>query len=148
MLAGLALVSSGISAFAAIQQGNAARADAQRQAALYKQEQRVNELETLQRHNDRLNSYDAAVSTNNAWFASLGRDASDRSVRAFLDKQRDVAYTDVTRSDLQGAMEGRKLQLQADLSLARGRAAQRASQLSALSSLTSGLFQYQQIKGV
>ena len=148
MLAALTLLGTGISAYAAIQQGNAARADAQRQAALYEQERRVNKLETLQRHNDRLNQYDAALATNTAWFAFSGRDASDRSVRAFLDKQRDVAYTDVTRSDLQGYMEGQKLRMQADLSLARGRAAQRASQLSALSTITSGLFRYQQIKGV
>mgnify|MGYP006908271845 FL=1 len=148
MLAALSLLGTGISAFAAIQQGNAARADAQRQAALYEQERRVNQLETLQRHNDRLNQYDAALATNTAWFAFAGRDASDRSVRAFLDKQREVAYTDVTRSDLQGYMEGQKLRMQADLSIARGRAAQRASQLSALSTITSGLFRYQQIKGV
>jgi len=148
MLAALSLLGTGISAFAAIQQGNAARADAQRQAAMYEQERRINELETVQRHNDRLNQYDAALSTNTAWFAFLGRDASDRSVRAFLDKQKEVAYTDVTRSDLQGFMEGQKLRTQADLAISRGRAAQRASQLSALSTIASGLFRYQQIKGV
>lgn len=148
MLAALTLLGTTISAYAAIQQGNAARADAQRQAALYEQERRVNKLEVLQRHNDRLNQYDAALATNTAWFSFLGRDASDRSVRAFLDKQRDVAYTDITRSDLQGYMEDKKLGMQADLTIARGRSAQRASQLNALSTISSGLFRYQQIKGV
>lgn len=145
-LTGLQIFGSALSAFSSIQQGNAARADAQRQAALYEQERQLNKLETLQRHNDRLNQYDAALATNTAWFAFLGRDASDRSVRAFLDKQRSVAYTDVARSDTQGFMEGQKLQMQGQLALSRGRAAQRASQLTALSSFTSGLYRYSQIK--
>jgi|TARA_E500000318_G_scaffold1125_2_gene1461 hypothetical protein len=148
MLGPLQIIGTAISAYSTIQGGRAARADANRQAALYEREKQLNKLETLQRHNDRLNQYDAALATNTAWFSFLGRDASDRSVRAFLDKQKEVAYTDITRSELQGFIEGERLGMQADLVRTRGRNQQRASQLSALSSITSGLFRYQQIKGV
>jgi len=148
MLAGLQLFGTAISAFSSIQQGRAARADAQRQAAMYEAERVNNKLEALQRHNDRIAAYDSARATNNAWFAFIGRDASDRSVKAFLEKQKEVAYTDVARSDLQGFMDDDKLRMQAGFARARGRAAYQAGLLGAASSITSGLFKYQQIKGV
>lgn len=147
MLAALQAIGTVVSVYSTIQQGNAARADAQRQASLYQAERKTNELQVLQRNNDRLARYDAALATNTAWFAFAGRDASDRSVQAFLDKQRQVAYTDVSRSTTQGFMEDEKLRFQRDLTLTRGRTAQQTSLVSAASTITSGLFQYQQIKG-
>lgn len=148
MLAGLQLFGSAISAFSAIQQGKAAKTQAYAEAQQYKAERQMNELQTQQRHNDRLASYNSALATNEAWFAFAGRDASDRSVRAFLDRQKEIAYTDLSRSATQGFMESEKLRYQSDLSILRGRNAYRAGMMSAASSITSGLFKYQQIKGV
>ena len=86
------LISAGFSAFSALQQGSAYAQEGYAQQAQYEQERKQNEIETLQRHNDRLRNYDSARASNLAWFAFSGRDPSDRSVKAFLDKQRDVAY--------------------------------------------------------
>lgn len=135
-----------ISAYSAIQEGKAAKADSQRQAALYEQDRRMNDLETQQRHNDRLAQFDSAQASNEAFFSFAGRDSSDRSVKAFLARQKEIAYTDVGRSDTQGFARDAQISFQRDMTLARGRAEQQASYMKAGSSIVSGLYKYQQVK--
>lgn len=137
------LIGTAFSAFASIQAGAAQRRAEEAQALQYEQEKRQNEIETLQRHNDRLESYDSARAANLAWFTFAGRDiTSDRSVKAFLNKQREVAFTDVTRSDKQGFAEGAQLAMQAQVARERGRAAARAGMIKGFSTIASGLHNY------
>lgn len=141
------LIGSFIGAASSLQAGAAARRAGEAQALQYKQEKRQNEIETLQRHNDRLASYDAARASNLAWFSFAGRDITDdRSIKAFLDKQREVAFTDVARSDTQGYAEGAQLALQAQTARARGRSAQQAATIKAFSTISSGLYNYSTVK--
>lgn len=136
------LISAGFSAFSALQQGGAYAQEGYAQQAQYEQERKQNEIETLQRHNDRLRNYDSARASNLAWFAFSGRDPSDRSVKAFLDKQREVAYQDVARSDAQGFAEGAQLAFQGRMAATKGRNMQRASTIKALTSIASGMHNY------
>lgn len=147
MLAALQAIGTVVSVYSTIQQGRAVQEEAQREASLYQAERKTNELQTLQRNNDRMSAYNAALATNTAWFAFAGRDASDRSVQAFLNRQKEIAYTDLSRSSTQGFMEDEKLRYQRDLTLVRGQTAKQQSYISAASTITSGLFKYEQIKG-
>tara|TARA_R100001460_G_scaffold10461_1_gene24772 strand:- start:7287 stop:7730 length:444 start_codon:yes stop_codon:yes gene_type:complete len=135
-----------ISAYSQMQAGRAAQAAANAEALQFEQERRQNEIITAQRHVDRLAQYDAARANNAAWFAFSGRDISDRSVKAFMDKQREVAYTDVSRSDTQGYAESAQLAMQAQLARTRGVMARRTANIQALSTLASGLYQYETVR--
>lgn len=136
------IASIGFSAYSSMQAGKAAAAQGRAQQAMYEQERKQNEIEAMQRHNDRLAAYDSARASNLAWFAFSGRDPSDRSVQAFLNKQREVAYTDVARSDAQGFAEGAQLAMQGRMAALKGRNQQRASTIKALSTIASGLHNY------
>lgn len=136
------LIGAAFSAFGSLQAGQAAAQQGRAQQAMYEQERRQNEIETLQRHNDRMAAYDSARASNLAWFAFSGRDPSDRSVKAFLDKQRQVAYTDVARSDAQGFAEGAQLAFQGQMARASGRAKQQGYRIQALTTIASGLHNY------
>ena len=142
LLAGSAL----LGAYATVQSGKAAQSAANAEALQFEQEKRQNEIIAAQRHVDRLNQYDSARATNEAFFAFLGRASSDRSVKAFMDKQREVAYTDVARSDAQGYAEGVQLATQAQVTRMRGANAARSANIAALTTLSSGLYQYKTVK--
>lgn len=135
-----------ISAYGQMQAGRAAQAAANAEAMQYEQEKKQNEVIAMQRHVDRLEQYDAARAHNLAWFSFANRDISDRSIKAFMDKQRDVAYSDVARSDAQGYAEGSQLAMQAQVSRMRGAAARKSANIQALSTLASGLYQYNTVK--
>jgi len=142
MFSALGMVGAAFSAYSTMQAGKAAAAQGRAQQAMYEQERRQNEIEALQRHNDRLAAYDSARASNLAWFAFSGRDPSDRSVQAFLEKQRQVAYQDVARSDAQGFAEGAQLAMQGRMAAAKGRNQQRAATIQAFSTIASGLHNY------
>jgi hypothetical protein len=142
----VALAGAAFSAYGQMQAGKAAAQQGRLQQAMYEQERRQNEIETLQRHNDRLAAYDSARASNQAWFAFSGRDPSDRSVQAFLNKQREVAYTDVARSDAQGFAEGAQLAFQGRMARYGGETRRRAYQIQAISTLASGLHDYGSVK--
>jgi hypothetical protein len=135
-----------LGAYATIQAGKGAQAAANAEAAQLEQEKKQNEVIAGQRHTDRLDQYDAARANNLAWFAFSGRDVSDRSVKAFMDKQREVAYTDVARSDAQGYADSSQLAMQAQVTRMRGANARRSANIQALSTLSSGLYQYNTVK--
>ena len=59
-----------------------------------------------------------------------------------INKQREVAYTDVARSDAQGFAEGAQLAMQGRMAALKGRNQQRASTIKALSTIASGLHNY------
>ena len=137
------MIGTVLSAFSSIQAGAAQRRAEEAQALQYEQEKRQNKIETMQRHNDRMADYDAARAANLAWFTFAGRDiTSDRSIKAFMDKQREVAFTDVARSDAQGYAEGAQLALQAQTARMRGRAAARAGVIKGMTTIASGLHKY------
>ena len=110
-------------------------------------EKKMSEVESQQRHNDRLEQYKSNLSSNIAAFAATGRDLGDfrtpgrgtKSVSAFLNRQRDVATNDTARSDIMGRAESLKYNQQIFAVRAEGQASLVASRYRAFISVASGL---------
>lgn len=123
--------------------GGAARKASQLNAYMIETEKVMSETEALQRHNDRLEQYRSNLSANLAAFAAQGRDiGGDRSVAAFLERQKQIAADDTARSDFMGAAQAMKLQQQATATRIEGRAKQVAATVGAFTSLANGLYRY------
>ena len=110
-------------------------------------EKKMSEVESQQRHNDRLEQYKSNLSSNIAAFAATGRDLGDfrtpgrgtKSVSAFLNRQRDVATDDTARSDIIGRAQSLKYNQQMFAVRAEGQASLVASKYRAFTSVASGL---------
>ena len=139
------VASTAISVSSSIKQGKDAKDQANREADQMERDRRLTAVESKQRNNDRMIEYQDARSTNDAFFAFLGRDATDQSVKAFLAKQQEVAFEDVSRSGLQSRMEQTKLASQARDRRIAGKNAQTASYYEAASSIAGGLYKYKTI---
>ena len=72
--------------------------------------------------------------------------SSDRSVQAFLDKQKEVVAQDIGRLDTQAAFESSKYRAAAATEIRRGKNIQRASLFSAIGTLGSAAYQYDQVR--
>jgi len=119
--------------------GKAERQGAELDAFNTETEKKRSKVSALQRHNDRLELYRNNLAANISSFR--GRD--DASVRAFLDRQREIALEDTSRSDLMGMFEQAKLQQQATTIRVEGRAREKAAQIKAFTTLMGGMMQFQ-----
>tara|TARA_B100001939_G_scaffold280779_1_gene249514 strand:+ start:2127 stop:2567 length:441 start_codon:yes stop_codon:yes gene_type:complete len=135
----LAFGSKVVQAGAMASAGRAQRKAAELDAFNTETEKKRSKISALQRHNDRLELYRNNLATNIATFR--GRD--DASVRAFLNRQRDIALQDTSRSDLMGMFEQAKLQQQATTIRVEGRAREKAAKVKAFTTLMGGLMQFQ-----
>lgn len=141
------LASTAVSAAGQIAAGNAARSAGELNAYNIETDRVRSQAEALQRHNDRLEQYRSNLSANIASFAAQGRDVgADRSVAAFLERQKQIAADDTARSDFMGAAQAAKLMQQATTERIEGRAKQTAATVGAFTSLASGLYRYGQVK--
>jgi len=138
----LAFGSKVVQAGAMASAGRAAKQGAELDAFNTETEKKRSNVSALQRHNDRLELYRNNLSANLASFR--GRD--DSSVKAFLDKQREVALEDTSRSDLMGMFEQAKLQQQATTIRVEGRAKQKAANIKAFTTLMSGMMEFQETR--
>lgn len=143
----LMLASTAISAAGQIAAGNAARKAGELNAYNIETDRVRSKTEALMRHNDRLELYRSNLSANLATFAAQGRDiGGDRSVAAFLERQKQIATDDTRRSDFMGAAQAAKLMQQATAERIEGRARQQAATIGAFTTLASGLYNYSLIK--
>lgn len=156
------LGSSVLSFFGQIGAGGAARASAELNAygAMInayniETERELARVEAMQRHNDRLEQYRSNLSANIASFAASGRDigGQDRSVAAFLERQKEIATSDTARSDFMAEIQKMQLTSQAAGERARaygmraeGRAAQQSAVIGAFTTLAGGLYRYNQVR--
>jgi len=139
--------SSAVSAFGQLQAGKAQQRAAQLNAFNIETERERSKAEARQRHNDRLEQYRSNMSANIAAFAASGRDiGTDRSVGAFLQRQKEIAASDTVRSDFMGQAAAAKLTAEAAATRAEGRAAMTAARIGAFTSLANGIYRYNQIK--
>lgn len=139
--------STAMSAAGQVAAGNAARKAGELNAYNTETDRVRSKTEALMRHNDRLEQYRSNLSANLATFAAQGRDiGGDRSVAAFLERQKQIATDDTRRSDFMGAAEAAKLMQQATTERVEGRARQQAATIGAFTSLASGLYNYSLIK--
>ena len=107
----------------------------------------VNDAEAVQRNNARIEQYSANLSANIAAFGAAGRDVgADRSVAAFLEKNKEVAGKDLQSSDFMAQMQAAKLTAEAAATRTEGRAAMASAVIGAFTSMASGINDYSKIK--
>jgi hypothetical protein len=139
--AALGLFSGLVQASAMAEAGRAERRAAERDAFNIETEKVRSKVSALQRHNDRLEAYRNNLGTNIARFSKLNR--ADTSVSAFLQRNREVAFEDIGRSDLMGMFEASKLQQQANATRSEGRAREQAAKIEAFTTAMSSIMSYQ-----
>ena len=142
--ASLLLGSTAISAFGQIASGIGARRTAQLNAFNMETEAKLGKAQAMQMAQARMEEYESASSSNIAAFAAAGRDiGSDRSVKAFMERQKEIIGKDLGRMDTQAQFEQVQARQQAAGERRAGRDAQTASLFSAAETLGSGLYKYQ-----
>ena len=123
-------------------------AKAQQQQAAFDLQQlelkkQQDQLIALQRQNLRNAEFDSAEATNRAtFFGGLGRDTSDRSVKAFLEKQREIASEDIEAIQLQTTIGDRQIGIQQRVISMRSKSAYQSALLGASTAIASGLYRY------
>jgi len=109
-------------------------------------EARQTKIEAEQKSNQRLRELNSAESTNMAFMAFLNRDPNDRSLKAFMDRQKDIAYKDANEIQSMGMLKASQQILSANMEATKAKNAMQAGYLGAASSIVSGLYRYQQVK--
>jgi hypothetical protein len=141
----LQLALAGISAIGQISAGIAQREEAKLNAFNIKTEKRLNQVQAFQQSRLRRDEYDFATSANLAAFAAMGRDiGSDRSVAAFLERQKEIAGEDIGRIARQSRAEDIAADMRSLAERRRGRNAFYASLFNAAGTIGEGLYQFQQ----
>ena len=141
------IASTGISAFSSISAGKSAELSARLDAYNTETDGVLAKAEATARSTRRKEEYQANLSSNIASFAAMGRDVgSDRSVKAFLDRQKEVLGKDIARSDRAGEMEYRQITAKAAGIRAEGRAARTAGVINAFTTIAGGTARYYEVK--
>jgi len=136
--------SSAVSAVGQIAAGRAQQQASQLNAFQIETDKEMNKVQALQASRARREEYDLATSTNVAAFSAAGRDVgTDRSVEAFLERQKEVIAQDVGRIDQQTQFENMKASMAAMAERRRGRNALTAAMFSAVGTASEGIYRYQ-----
>jgi len=134
------LLGAGISAYASIQAGKAKEDAARMDAFNTETEREQGEVLALQQAANRRREFDMATEANIAMFYASGRDVgSDRSIEAFLAKQKEIANTDLSRLAQQRRTEASARTREAMALRRGGRNAKRASLLQAAGTMAYGI---------
>ena len=138
------LIAAAISASGQMAAGQAAKESADLDAFNIETQRELSKAEALQRHNDRLEQYRTNTKANIAAFSASGADIRrDKSVGAFLDRQKEIATEDTKRSDMMGLFEQMKLTQQAIATRVEGRARKEAAMIGAFTTMAQGIADYQ-----
>lgn len=145
MFAALGLLSSVVSGIGSIAAGQGQAASAALNAENIETQKIMNQAISLQRANDRQREFFLASSANNAILAMMGRDTGggDRSVDAFLRRNRETVQRDVRRINVQSRMESLQLDLQAASERRRGQDAAMAGLIEGFSTIITGVLNYE-----
>jgi len=143
----LFLISTAVSAGGTILGGIGAKQEAELTAFNIETQKRENKVLAMQQARARREEYDLATASNVAAFAAAGRDVgTDRSVQAFLEKQKEIIAQDLGRIDQQAQFEGSRINLAAMTERRRGRNALYASLFSAVGTAGEGLYRAKQVR--
>jgi len=143
---GLQIAGTLLSAASAIQGGKAAAQEAAFNRYQLQLQARQTKIEATQRSNQRLRELASAQSSNLAFMGLLNRDPNDRSLKAFMDRQKEIAYKDSDEIQSMGMMKASQQIMSANMQAVKAKNALQAGYLGAASSIVSGLYRYQQIK--
>ena len=139
-------IGTGISVVSSIYSGRAAKRQAQIEQEQRRFQAKLTKIEAAAAANQRLRELDSAQASNIAFAAFMNRDPSDRSMKAFMDRQKEVAYTDAEMIESTGLIKATQQRMLADAAGVRGRNALIGSYLDAGSAVTSGLWRYEVYK--
>ena len=141
------IASTAFSAFGKIMAGNSAKRAAELDAYNIETEREFGKAQAIENRNSRIAEYNFNKSSNIATFAAAGRDVgSDRSVRAFMEKQKEIVGKDLRVSSTMQIMQAGKATAQAAAVRAEGRAAKQSAMLGALTTVASGASQYYNVR--
>lgn len=147
--------SSALGAVGQISAGRAQQQASQLNAFQMETEKKLNKTQALQMSRARREEYNLATSANIAAFAASGRDVTadvgfaqqqDKSVQAFLQRQKDIIDQDTSRIDQQVQFENMKTSMAAMAERRRGRNALTASLFSAIGTVGQGIYQYETVR--
>lgn len=138
---------SAIQVVGSILGGIGAKQEADLEAFNIETERKFNSAAASQQARARMDEYESATATNLASFAAAGRDiGSDRSVEAFLEKQREIATEDIGRIGEQEERTSNQYLAEQARAKRSGKTALASSLFSAAGQAASSYSQYQNIK--
>lgn len=130
-----------LTAYGQISAGKAENEAAKRDAYNLETDRIMSQAQAQQQSNRRLELYRSNMSSNIAQFAASGRDiGADRSVAAFLEKQKEVAASDVSDIQRMGRLQASKLRMQSTTAIMEGVAAETAGYIAGYTTIASGLY--------
>jgi len=135
------VIGTGISAYSSVRAGKAAKQEAQFNAAQMERDMELGRIEATQNATAMAQDYAQSVSANDAFFAFAGRDVTDRSVRAFMERQEEIYSTDIARLASDTNMRAQSVAAMAGAERQRGRNALTAGYLGAAQSIAGGIYQ-------
>lgn len=144
---GIQIAMTALSAASSLQQGRDAAAQAnfdRQQTDLQINQEKITSLQKMNLRNQQFSSNE---SINRAtFFSGLNRDASDRSFKAFMQKQRELLSKDLEAVEGQTVSNISQLNLSKSVISMKANQAKQASLLGAGSAIASGLYRYDQYK--
>lgn len=141
------LGSTAFSAFGQLLSGGAKKEGAELDAFNIETDRELGKAQAIANSNNRLEVYMQNMSTNIASFAASGRDiGADRSVSAFMQRQKEIVGKDLESNATMALIEENKATAQANAVRAEGRAAKQSATIGALTSIASGAFKYYDVK--
>ena len=139
--------STAVTAYGQVKAGQAAKKEADTAAFDTEIERTQNEASAKQQANARRDEYDMATQANIAMFSAAGRDiGSDRSIEAFLEKQKEVAAEDLSRMSNQATAQSSAYGRRASSQRTAGKNARTSSLINAAGTVATGLYQYNKLK--
>tara|TARA_R100000654_G_scaffold74432_1_gene108779 strand:- start:81 stop:533 length:453 start_codon:yes stop_codon:yes gene_type:complete len=137
------LVGVGLQFASAMDASRAARNQAAFNAYQQKLQLAQNKIQAREKANIRLSQYETAQASNRAFFSFLNRDiGSDRSLKAFFDKQAKTVGQDISAIQSQAKMEQSQIRSQIAQTEFEGRVKSRQYMMQGLTGVATGLYKY------
>ena len=142
-MASIGLIFSAISAAGQLAAGQAEKEEADLNAFNIKTDKKLNSVEADQVALSIKRDFDTAMEANIAALSATGRDVgSSMTIKAFLEKQKEIAYEDISRTQNQKHWANIKADMASLAEGRRGRNARTASLFKAAGTLYNGYENY------
>ena len=136
------LVAAVIGGVGSYKSGQSQKKEAEANAQQMERDMELGKIEAAQNALAMSQDYAQSVSSNEAFFAFSGRDVSDRSVRAFMQRQEEIYSTDISRLASDTEMRAKSAAAMAGAERKRGRNALTAGYLGAGQRFSQGIYDY------
>ena len=139
-----ALGFAAISAKAQKQSGDFSLQSARSQAYDIGTSIKINEAKVLQEQARRAEELRTAEASNMALFSTFSDASSSKSVQAFLNKQREIAGSDIGTISFMGEAEKYRLQTEKRVVMEEGYARKTSANIGALTTMATGIYRFGQ----